>query len=81
MILDNSGIDYSRMLYSCLVFLFTGKLNQILAPSRASATPGLLLDYKAVTSKLSKKHVTSQTTIVKVLVQEIIFPLRFSIGK
>ena len=45
MILDNSGIDYSRIYYLCLVFLFTGKLNQILAPL---ATPGLRLDYKPV---------------------------------
>ena len=50
-ILDNSGIDYSRMLF-VLFFLFTGKLIQILAPT---ATPGLRLGYKVVTSKLSKK--------------------------
>ena len=63
MILDNSGIDYSLM----LLFMFTGKLNQILAPP---ATPGLRLDYKAVTSKLSKKqNVTSNTTIFKVSLQ------------
>ena len=67
MIIDNSGIDYSRMLFSCLVFLFTGKLNQILAPL---ATHGLRLDYKSVTSKLSEKqNVTSKTTIFKVLLQ------------
>ena len=33
MIFDNSGIDYSRMLLFVFGFLFTGKLNQILAPS------------------------------------------------
>ena len=44
--------------YSCLVFLFTGKLNQTLAPL---ATPGLRFDYKPVTSKLSEKqNVTSK---------------------
>ena len=65
--------------YSCLVFLFIGKLNQILAPL---ATPGLQLDYKPVTSKFSEKqNVTSKTTIFKILLQQIIFPLRFSIRK
>ena len=62
MILDNYGIDYSGM----LLFVFAVKFNQILAPL---ATPGLRLNYKAVTSKLSKKNVTSQTTIFKVLSQ------------
>ena len=53
--------------YSCLVFLFTGKLNQILTHSRASGNTWLRLDFKAVTSKLAKKqNVTSQTTIFKV---------------
>ena len=67
MMLDNSGIDYSRMLSFVFGFLFTRKLNQILAPP---ATPGLRLYYKAVTSKLSKKqNVTSKTTIFKVLLQ------------
>ena len=52
MILDNSRIDYLRMLLFVLGFLFTGKLNQILAPL---PTPGLRLDSKPVTSKLSEK--------------------------
>ena len=51
--------------YSCLVFLFTSKLNQIL-----QNWTNLRLDFKAVTSKLSKKqNVTSQTTIFKILLQ------------
>ena len=62
MIVDNSGIDYARMLLFLLVFLFAGKFNQILEPS------GLRRDYKAVTSKLSKK-VTSKKTNFKVLLQ------------
>ena len=37
--------------YSCLVFMFTGKSRQILAPP---ATPGLLRDYNGATSMLSK---------------------------
>ena len=53
MILDNSGVDYSWMLLCVLGFLFTGKMNQILAPL---ATPGLRLDYKPVTSKLSDNN-------------------------
>ena len=57
MILDNSGIDYSRTLLFMIGFLVYWKLNQILAPL---ATPGLRLDYKPVTSKLSEKqNVTS----------------------
>ena len=49
--------------YSWLVFLFPGKLNQILAPL---ATPGLRLDYKPVTSKLSEKqNVTTKTKILR----------------
>ena len=36
----------------CLVFSFTGKLNQILAPL---ATPGLRLDYKPVIIIIIKK--------------------------
>ena len=67
MILDNSGIDHSWMLLFVLGFLFTGKLNQILAPL---ATPGLRLDYKPVTSKLSEKqNMTSKATIFKVLLE------------
>ena len=38
--------------HQCSFFLSTGKLNQILAPP---AILGLRHDYKAVTSKLSKK--------------------------
>ena len=59
--LDNSGIDYSRiLLFMFFLFFFIGKLNQILAPP---ATAGLRLDYKVVASKLSKKqNVTSKTT-------------------
>ena len=49
MILDNSCIDYSRMLLFVFGFLVYWKMNQILAPP---AAPGLRLDYKAVTSKL-----------------------------
>ena len=56
MILDNSGIDYSRMLL-ILLFVFDSviywkigtKFSRLLAPP---ATPGLRLDYKVVTSKL-----------------------------
>ena len=67
MILDNSGINYSRMLLFVLGFLFTGKLKKILAPP---ATHCLRLDYKSVMSKLSKKqNVTSKNTIFKVLLQ------------
>ena len=36
MILDNSGIDYSQMLLF-MFFLFTEKLNKILANSRVSS--------------------------------------------
>ena len=49
---NNSGIDYSRMLLFVFGFLVYWKIEQILAPP---ATPGLRLDYKAATSKLSKK--------------------------
>ena len=68
MIPHNSGIDYSRMLLFVLgFFLVTGKLNKILAPL---ATADLRLNYQPVTSKLSEKqNVTSETTIVKVLLQ------------
>ena len=38
--------------YSCLVFLFTGKFNQILAPL---ATPGLRLDLQTGHVKVVKK--------------------------
>ena len=50
-------------------------------PSTPLATPGLLHDYKAVTSMLSKKNVMSEKTIFKILFQWIILPLNFSIGK
>ena len=60
MILDNSGIDYSRMLLFVFGFLVYWKIepnsrafSRLLAPP---ATPGLRLDYKVVTSKLSKKQ-------------------------
>ena len=50
---------YNRWMVSfvdtSLVFLFTGKLNQILTHSRASGNTGFRLDFKTVTSKLSKK--------------------------
>ena len=59
MILDNSGIDYSPMILFVMVYLFTGKFNQILAPL---ATPGLRLDYKPVTSKLPEKQNVMSTT-------------------
>ena len=49
MTLDNSGIDYSRMLLFVLGFLVHWK---IFLFTRAFS---LLLDYKAVTLKLSKK--------------------------
>ena len=52
MILDNSGIDYSRL----LLFVFFLVYCKIEPNSRASGTPGLQLDYKAVTSKLLKKQ-------------------------
>ena len=57
-------------------FLVCWKMRQNLAPL---ATPGLLCDYRAVTSMLSKKkkNVFVVKTIFKVLFQEIIFPLRF----
>ena len=65
MILDDSGIDYSPMLLFVIGFLvYWKKINQILAHP---ATRGLRLDFKAVTSKLSRKqNLTSQTTIFKV---------------
>ena len=47
--------------YSCLIFLFTGKL--------PPATPGLRHAYKAVTSKLPPKNVKSKKTNFKVLLQ------------
>ena len=50
MMLDDSGIDYARIFYSCLVYWK-------IAPA---TTHGLLRDYKAVTSMLSKKNVTSE---------------------
>ena len=46
--------------YSCLVFLLTGKSIQILVPP---ATPGLLRDYKAVMSMLSKKSKVEGTIL------------------
>ena len=52
MILDNSGIDYSRMLLFVFGFLVYWEIEP---NSRAPATPGLRLDYKSVMSKLSKK--------------------------
>ena len=51
MILDNSGIHYSRILLFVLGFLVYWKIEQIFPPL---ATPGLRLDHKAVISKLSK---------------------------
>ena len=51
MILDSSGIDYSRMLLFVLDFLVYWKIERILEPL---TTPGLRLYYKPVTSKLSK---------------------------
>ena len=71
MILDNSGIDYSRVLLFVIVFFCLlenlTKLSRILA---YPATRGLRLNFKAVTSKLSKsQNVKSQTTIFKVLLQ------------
>ena len=57
MILDNSAIDYSRMLLLVFYFLVYKKIEpnyrqRLLAPP---ATPGLRLDYNADKSKLSKK--------------------------
>ena len=70
MILGNSGINYSRMLLFMFGFLVYWKMYYwkiVLAPP---ATPGLQLDYKVVTSKLSKnQNVTSKNTIFKVLLQ------------
>ena len=48
MILDNTGIDYARMLLFVFDFFLYWKI-------ATSATPGLLRDYKAVKSMLSKK--------------------------
>ena len=57
MVLDNSGIDYSRMLLFVFGFLvywkIESKFSRIIAHP---ATRGLRLDFKAVTSKLSKKQ-------------------------
>ena len=52
MMFDNSSIDYARM----LLFVFSFLLYQKMAPNPLAppATPGLLRDYKAVTSVLSK---------------------------
>ena len=55
MILDNSGIDYSRMLLFVLDFLVYWKIERILEPL---TTPGLRLYYKPVTSKLSKNKMS-----------------------
>ena len=67
MILDNSGIDYSRMLLFVLGFLVYWKIEP---NSPASGNSWFRLDYKPVTSKLSEKqNVTSKTTIFKVLLQ------------
>ena len=67
MILDNNGIDYSRMLLFLLGFLVYWKIEPNSAPL---ATPRLRLDYKPVTSKLSEnQNVTSKTTISEVLLQ------------
>ena len=61
MMLDNSDIDYSRMLLFVFGFLVYWKIKPNF---RASGNTGLRLDYKAATSKLSKKqNVTSITTI------------------
>ena len=66
-ILDNSGIDYSRMLIFVRGFLVYSKIEP---NSHASGNTWFTLDFKAVTSKLSKKqNVTSHTTIFKVLLQ------------
>ena len=73
MILGISGIDYSvysRMLLFVLGFLVSWRIEP---NSRALS---LQLDYKAVTSKLSKKqNVTSKKTIFQVLLEKIIFTL------
>ena len=68
MIVDNYCLDYSRMLLFVLGFLVYWKIEP---NSRASiATPGLRLNYKPVTSKLSEKqNVTSKKTIFQVLLQ------------
>ena len=67
MIVDNSGIDYSRMLLFVLGFLVYLKNEPIFVPL---ATPGLRLNYKPVPTKLSEKqNVTLKTTIFKVLLQ------------
>ena len=57
--------------YSCLVFLFTAILNQILATSRASGNTWFTTyAYKALTSKFSKKqNVMSKKTIFKISLQ------------
>ena len=64
MILDNSGIDYSRMLLFVVGFLVYWKIEP---NSRAL---NKVDENKLVTSKLSEKqNVTSKTTIFKVLLQ------------
>ena len=70
MILDNSGIDYSRMLLF-VGFLIYWKIEpNSHAFTAHPATRGLRLDFKEVTSKLSKKqNVTSHTTIFNILLQ------------
>ena len=68
MILDNSGVDYSRILLFVLGFLVYWKIESCILAH--PATRGLQLDFKAVTSKLSKRqNVMSQTTIFKVLLR------------
>ena len=67
LILGNSGIDYLRMLLFRLGFLVYWKIEP---NSRTLATPGLRLDNKPVTSKMSEKqNVTSKTTIFKFSLQ------------
>ena len=58
MTLDNSGMDYSRMLifvfcFSCLLENLT-EFSCLLAPP---ATPGLRFDYKVALKKLSKNKI------------------------
>ena len=67
MILDNSGIDYSRMLLFVFGFLVYWKIEPFSRILAQPATRDLRLDFKAVTSKLSKKQ--NQTTIFNVVLQ------------
>ena len=69
MILDNSCIDYSRMLLFMFDFFVYWKI-EVLAHSRASGNTWFMTLLQSCHVKAVKKtNVTSQTTILKILLQ------------